>query len=365
MISDPRVLKQIFEIKDRFELTVAGYGEDEIHNDSRVIINRHVRNIFQQFRDAFFMILGLNKIYYWYFDRDVYKLWNKLKNKKFDLIIANDANTLPFADKLSKNAAVVFDAHEYSPKEAPLYKIKHFPLRRQNSWALKKYIKNAMSVMTVSDGIAQEYAKKYNLNKPTVIPNVPIRAPLSPVFRNDKKIKLVYHGRADTQRGIHVLIKVLDYVPDNFELNLVLVGELHKISQLRKIAVKNKRIFFHDPVETFQIPQFLNQFDLGIYSLQPQSLNDYLALPNKFFEFIQARLGVIIGPSPEMQKYVDKYKFGLVSKNFDTKSIADQLLTLDKNKVNEFKNASHKAANDLCWENFAPIFMKEVSSALS
>ena len=45
----------------------------------------------------------------------------------------------------------------------------------------------------------------------------------------------------------------------------------------------------------------------------PINFNNKLALPNKLFDYVQARLGVLIGPSPEMVHYVEEYDLGEVA----------------------------------------------------
>lgn len=52
---------------------------------------------------------------YW----NIYKfenLLNELSNKKFDLIIANDVESLPLTLEIANGARVLLDAHEYTPR---------------------------------------------------------------------------------------------------------------------------------------------------------------------------------------------------------------------------------------------------------
>ena len=65
-------------------------------------------------------------------------------------------------------------------------------------------------------------------------------------------------------------------------------------------------------------------------------------LGNKFFEFIQSRLAIAIGPSSEMRKYVEEYDLGIVSDSFDPKDMADKLNSLSSQDIMNFKNNAHK-----------------------
>jgi hypothetical protein len=87
-------------------------------------------------------------------------------------------------------------------------------------------------------------------------------------------------------------------------------------------------IKFNGPIPFNDLVNKLSEYDWGFYLFQPTGFNTKYALPNKFFEFIQARLGVIIGPSPEMMAIVNKYENGFVSKDFSVQSII-----LPKNKT--------------------------------
>lgn len=40
--------------------------------------------------------------------------------------------------------------------------------------------------------------------------------------------------------------------------------------------------------------------------IPPATFNHIWCLPNKFFDFLQARLGIVTGPSPERARIVDE-----------------------------------------------------------
>ena len=91
----------------------------------------------------------------------------------------------------------------------------------------------------------------------------------------------------------------------------------------------------------------MNNYDIGFFSLTPKLENYRYALPNKLFEFIQARLAIAIWPSVEMKKIVDKYDLGLVSKDYDVEELANMLNALTVSDIDNFKLNSHKAAEYL------------------
>lgn len=100
------------------------------------------------------------------------------------------------------------------------------------------------------------------------------------------------------------MIWLMDHLDDRFEMYLMLVPtDQDYLTELKKLA-GNRAVEFLPTVPTQQISTFINQFDLGLFIVEPVNFNYTHALPNKFFEFIQARLGIVIGPSPEMKRIV-------------------------------------------------------------
>jgi len=84
--------------------------------------------------------------------------------------------------------------------------------------------------------------------------------------------------------------------------------------------------------------------------LPPSNFNHRHALPNKLFEFIQARLAVAVGPSPDMAELVKAHEIGVVSPNFTPQSFAATLNKLRLEDIDGYKANAHKAAPMLCWE---------------
>ena len=93
----------------------------------------------------------------------------------------------------------------------------------------------------------------------------------------------------------------------------------------------------------------LRQYDIGIYLLEPNSFNNKMALPNKLFEFAQARLMIAIGPSPEMSKLVQKYHCGIVAEDFKPQTLAEKLNRLSVQDIQMYKDNTSNMAKQ---ENF-------------
>jgi hypothetical protein len=103
-------------------------------------------------------------------------------------------------------------------------------------------------------------------------------------------------------------------------------------------------IRIHPPVESTLVVQTMNRYDMGVFLLPPINFNYENTLPNKLFDFIQGRLAVAIGPTPEMAEIITKYENGVISKNFSPESLASVLNALSEDDVARMKRNSSKAA---------------------
>jgi hypothetical protein len=305
------------------------------------------------------------------------RILDKLAPIQADLILANDIDTLPLAIRLAKTskAKVLYDAHEYAPHQFA-YEYTPWQFRSYLREKILKqpytkhlcytFIPQVAGMMTVNQAIADEYEKDTGV-KPVVVTNAPAYHKIGPCLRStdEKHIRLIHHGGASPSRKTENMIKVMDYLDDRFLLDFLLVpGDPAYIQELQHQAQGNARIRFLSPVPMKELVPFSNQYDIGLYLLRPASFNQHYALPNKLFEFIQARLAIAIGPSPEMARIVRDYDCGVVSEDFSPRSLAKQLMSLDHSQINYYKQQSHKAAQVLSAEQNRKIVLDLVEDIL-
>ncbi len=117
---------------------------------------------------------------------------------------------------------------------------------------------------------------------------------------------------------------------------------------LRELAVElGPRITLNSPVSVEDLVPTLNGYDIGLFLLPPATTNYKLALPNKFFDFVQARLGVVVGPTEEMARRINTFNVGAVTKDFQLESLVETLDGLSKPQAEKWKNNSEAAAREL------------------
>jgi hypothetical protein len=157
------------------------------------------------------------------------------------------------------------------------------------------------------------------------------------------------------------MIEMMRYLDERFTLDFMLVEtDPVYMAELREMAREDPRVGFVDPVPMPEICRRLNQYDVGIYLLPPVNFNHEHALPNKFFEFIQARLAVATGPSPEMARIVEKYSLGVVADSFEPRALAEALEHLTDDSIAGYKRASSRAARELSYEVSGRVLLHEI-----
>lgn len=273
----------------------------------------------------------------------------KIDLKKYDLVIIEDIELLPFA--VRNNAKkIICDLREF------------YPLEFESDWRFKilessfkydlckNYLKKCDEWVTVSTGLSKGYEEYFNI-KPKLVRSTPYYYDIKPSINQEGKIRMVHLGSANPDRKLENMIKMFYYLDERFFLDFYLVGNKKYISKLKEIAKPFQRIRFLEPVNYNDIIPTLNQYDIGVYLLEPTGFNTKYSLPNKFFEYIQARLMLAIGPTPDMKKICEQYKIGIVSNTFDPSELAEKLNKLSYNDILKYKENADLAAKELCFEN--------------
>ncbi len=347
--TDSRVNRQIRFLKDKYKVSTVGLKSAEVDNVIFYPLVRKKDLIFSKIKKAILCKIKRFEKVYWD-TYEFYTLVNELWNKKFDIIIANDIESLPFALKIANGAKILLDAHEYTPQEFEDRFLWRFILKDYKVYLCKKYIKHCDKMTTVSDGIANEYYKNFNI-KSEIITNACDYVDIEPSPVDDQQITLIHHGAAIPSRNLEFMIEMMDYLDNRFTLYLMLVNtDSNYLKRLKRHAEGKSDIRFLEPVILKEIVKTINQYDVGIFVLPPTNLNNKYALPNKFFDFIQAKLAVVVGPSIEMAGIVEQYDMGIVAENFTPENVAEKLNKLTKDKIEYYKCQSNNAAYELSSE---------------
>lgn len=164
-----------------------------------------------------------------------------MQEESYDVIFCHSLVLLPLVLKYKKNAKVIFDAREYYPKEQEHNYRWRILFKNFNHWLCKTYLPLVDYVYSVSKGLSQQYEYDYNISCNTIM-SLPAFYDIKP-SKIEKKIKLIYHGVASEDRYIHLMIEMMDYVDDRFQLDLMLMGKGSDYYNYLCNKIKKERVY--------------------------------------------------------------------------------------------------------------------------
>ena len=363
---DSRVNRQISALRAKYNVYTVSIGDSRVEGVTHFPIPAAIpapKPLVLRALNALSFKLGGYERYYWTNWR-VQHCLAMLAGFKADIVLANDLYTLPLALRLAQGGIVIYDAHEYAPGEYEESLLWRFLFQRYVDYLCRRYLPAANGMLTVCQGIADEYRANYGVH-PAVLMNAPAYHDLEPRTAQAERIRMVHHGIVGASRRIELMIQMMDYLDERFELDLYLMPHASRyFDHIAALAARQPRVRMLPPVPTVDLPRVLNDYDIGVFLLPPTNFSYRYALPNKFFEFIQGRLAVAIGPSPEMARLARQYDCGIVSDDFEPQSLARQLNALDARSIDAYKQRSHLAARELCFERNSDVLLGMIDRLL-
>lgn len=360
---DPRVLRQMKFLKDKYEIYSSGLSNDDIEREKFFPIETNNSSVLVKINIGLLKLFRLYELAEDYFLKAKAKVNTKHTHIKFDLIIANDLDGVHLAYNSFKSRKVLADFHEFTQSE---FDDRFYFKNIQKGFVIymcRKYFPVLDDITTVCHSIANEFGKQYS-RFPKVITNAPEFHDLQPSKSQDK-IRIIHHGAAIRSRKIELSIETVKLLDDRFTLDLMLMAnEQTYYDELKEMVRGIDRIRIIEPVAYNDIITFSNYYDIGLFILPPANLNYEYALPNKFFEFVQSRLAVITGPSVEMSEYIKKYDLGISTKSFVPEEIAEEINGLTREQIEWFKHQSHLNARELSADSNKDILNSIVSNLI-
>lgn len=354
---EPRALKQVRFLKEKHDVTTAGFGPAPFSDVPHVEIPSVAPQrwgLFGRLMAAGFLVLRWYRPLAWLnaLDRETRRL---VGGTSWDIVIAHDLKTLDVSLDLGAAHGVVLDLHEYAPRQEEHSFLWRWLIAPYFRWMCRTRVPLVAEVVTVSQGIADEYKAKFGFDS-TLVVNATPYAQLDPKPVGSP-MRLVHSGGVAVQRRLDIMIQGVRETSANVTLDLYLVGgDSPVMTQLKELAGDDPRIRFREPVPYSDLVATLNEYDLGLSIFPPTTFNLAWCLPNKFFDFVQARLGVIVGPSPEMSRFVDEFGIGIVLPDFEPLSLAAALEAITSDQIAAWKAASAAHADELSSESQATIW---------
>lgn len=362
---DARVLRQISVLAEFGPVTTIGYGPKPAGASEHIEVPAHLTSLPQ---DPWGVLLLATR----QFERAEAHapaarfILQALRDRSFDVVVANEARVLAVADQISRGAPIWVDLHEWAPEERThvlSWRLLVAPLMR---YLCARYLPSCAAATTVSPSIAALYQQDFGV-LPRVVRNTNPWRDLSPSPVADDHIRLVHSGGAVRGRNLEALIDSVAQLDTRFSLDLYLVPANDGGRYLRELTTRAHgidRIRFHDPVDPSELPGVLNSYDVGVYVMPPITVNARLALPNKFFDFVQGRLGVVVGPTKEMSDLVQEHGLGEIAAGFSVDATVAALSGLTADAIRAYKVNSDLASKELSFDADA-VVIREILRELT
>lgn len=292
-----------------------------------------------------------------------------LRYRKLDVLHCNDLNGLfvGFCCKLTRpKIIIVYDSHEFAINDVPNQSARSIKLKKMLEGFLIKF---AHSVINVSDSIANEYSRLYNIPKPHLVLNCPayyeqpkrnlLRESLN--IRSDQTIFL-YQGGLSKGRGIELLLEAFSDLDSDRNV-LVCMGYGPLEGLIQKKAQQQSTVFFHSAVTPDVLLNYTSSADYGVSFIEDSCLSYRYCLPNKMFEYLMAGLPVLTSNLFEMKRLVETEGVGIVAEENTVdgfKKAVEASLNQDYDTIQKNVFAVRKK---YCWEEQEKV-LKEIYHAL-
>ncbi len=245
--------------------------------------------------------------------------------------------------------------------------------RRFWLWVEKFSLQKAKAAFTVCESDARVLQEQYpNLNVAGVVRNIPepqeYRVPTELKkqlgVESDQKIG-VYQGMLFEGRGLEKIIEACSSIEQVFLL-IVGDGPLKERLQNRVNSLgMERRVRFTGMVPFQELAKFTAVADFGFTIIDGVGLSYYHALPNKLFEYIQARIPVIGSNYPEIKKIVDSEGIGITVDPNSVQEIRNAVQTLlQPQHYEKFKKRLDKIAGKYTWRKESEAYLRIVRIGL-
>lgn len=288
------------------------------------------------------------KIFYLLFNLRLF-FW--LLGQQVDIITSNDLDTLLacfLASKL-KRRRLIYDSHELFTEVPELI---DRPASRKVWLALEQWLLPKLTTAyTVNHSLARIFSEKYNVPFAT-IRNVPFRKEGAPKLTGEKII--LYQGALNLGRGIDLMIDAMKHLPD-YQLWIVGRGDVETDLRAQAESFPEGQIVFHGFIPMEKLAELTTRAGVGLSLEEDMGANYHFASPNKVYDYLQARIPVIVADLPEMRAVVEEFGCGLILETEErtASSLATKITRLfeEPGLWASFSKAADMAAENLIWEH--------------
>lgn len=300
-------------------------------------------------------LIGLENLYKW-LDENI----SDYLNLKF--VIANDWDTVLLALYVrhrKSSVIVIYDAQEYAVDANPGVGVFG---RKLIKLIEKKLIRKSDLVLTVSPHLGDYLQKKYDIQKPLVVPNAAPK--IEKNYRMPSNLygnNIVFQGGIYPGRGLEFLLRAWRTSSLLQDFNLFIQGpdSNHRdalIDLAKKLDLLEKSVFFPSAVPVNDMELWLSKYaSIGIIPYEGKTINNKYCCPNKISHYMRVGLPIVINAELEfVSSLIEQSKAGVIYTNDDVTSLelAIEELKNSKKKLELSKLGFGFQAQSYYWEKF-------------
>lgn len=290
-------------------------------------------------------------------------LWPILSYLRPEIIHAHDVMGLRCGALMKRwlqaegrEVRLVYDSHEYVRGLAPG--------RRAEVMAQlqDRCIHAVDALITVGDSILHAIRTDYEFDKPgRVVFNCPPRADMQPSLEWNLKTRLglpadtpvgVWTGSVTHARGPQAFIASLQKIE---RLHLAFLTPRHTaffgdLLDLARRAGCSDRVHTVPQVHYSLVPNAIRGADFGGIGFIPNIANHEYAMPNKFFEYLQAEVPLVVTNALDMGSFVARYGIGEVYEADSSATCASAIERILRNGPERYAQRLRALVGTYCWE---------------
>jgi glycosyltransferase involved in cell wall biosynthesis len=284
----------------------------------------------------------------WFYAEYNIRLFLFLLFKKMDAVCAIDLDTILPCLYISRCKRIrrIYDAHELFTE------MKEVMTRPavQKTWMKieKKAVPKFKWGYTVSESIAEEFNHRYQVDYKT-IRNVPVLQSLEETEQAERFI--LYQGAVNEARGLEYLVPAMQWINSK----LVICGDGNFMQQLKNLISNYKleeKIELMGMLSPDKLREVSQKAYIAVAVPEKEGLNQYLALPNKLFDYIHAGIPQVTVNYPEYRKINKQFEIAVLLDDISPRKIAEAInnLLTDDVVYQKLKNNCRKAREILNWQ---------------
>lgn len=180
------------------------------------------------------------------------------------------------------------------------------------------------------------FSKNFNIDKKKII-SIPLTTSSKIYFPKNKvktsKIVVTFFGLYNPLQGVQYIAEAANKLKNNNQIKIVMIGDGNGKDEIVKYTIdhKIKNITFYPRLKETDLVKKIQQSDilLGIFSSMKSAK---IALPNKAVAAIACKKALICAELPAMTEHFTHKKNIFFCKPENSKSLADSILTVSRNK---------------------------------